>query len=42
MICAEKKRTEQEGRQTKFYALVFGVYVLGVISFVAGAWSIAS
>ncbi len=42
MCCAERKRREQEARQTKFYALVFGIFVLLVISFVYGARYLAS
>lgn len=42
MDCAEKKKREQEARQTKFYAVVFGVYFLLVISFVSGARYFAS
>lgn len=42
MCCAERKRREQEARQTKFYAVVFGVFVLLVILFVTGAWSLGS
>ncbi len=42
MSYAERTRREQEARQTKFFAVVCGVYVLLVFLFVGGAWYLGS
>lgn len=42
MCCAERKRREQEARQTKFYAVVFGIFTLLVFLFIFGARYLAS